>query len=1057
MIAFPRQKDPAFLARIQLAVVTFDRHPKSKDTTRHGLALRLFVTAGVLAMSAPIFGQETVPSVFPSTQVGTVQPVPDASIPPSVDLTIPSIDAGTAPSTSTTSETPLIPQEAPQSTPAIQPAAVQGQDSVDLGQNPPAPLPQPEAALPPINADEMADDDRDELLRGPVHEAFAEQFNADPVPGLVVPQKPPEAIEEVPPELKPDGRQVEWISGYWAWDEDQDDFIWVSGVWREIPQGFRWLPGYWTEVEGGYQWVSGTWVSTQTSEIDYLNDAPPETLEQGPVGVAPTNEHIWVPGSWMWSDTRYVWRPGYWSMGYTNWVWVPARYQWTPRGYYFCDGYWDYPVARRGVLFAPSHFNRRFRYRRISRFTPRIVVASNLLTVHFWVRPRYRHYYFGNYYDVAWNNRGLTPWHQFPRQRRHFDPLYAYYGRGRNNDYFNQLNVQFNVFVNQPNRRPPVRFRDQDRWVQDHRDFRSHDLLGNRFQNFVDASRQDRDGFQFVRLENQQRERVQQETVRLRELVNQRRDVERSIAQLDRLRDRDNDGGRAGNGPNGLLNGSRDGDGRPDRDRGDDPRIGELRDRIDDAANGPPGENPVTVGNQDRETRGRDRLKLGDTTRNERPERPGRDGNKADDAVGNGLTDGKIAIDNPSPGDGGNGRGDANDGDSRGAKGNTRDDLNAGPPNETVGSDTGRGDRGGNRNPQGEKTAGDVGTAIIAGESDANAKPPEQDRQGRRERLKLPPASNANENPASRNVRSRGNDNVSNGAQSLPSDGRNAGNGIDASKPSTGGIPDIGRDTPVPDNKKERSNLSNSNGNAEPPVRRRGSDRPSLQLPGTEPPAAQTGRDNSSRTRQPVGSVITNPAPGNNEGPPSSDTTPRLRDSGASRRSQGESSRGESSRSPAIPKRNPSAEQSASGVGPGSPPMGIAPGGPDRPTRRESTPKVDNAAPRVRSSEGRGNPSGGGPPIKFGNDSPGAAREPKNAPSMSIPRGDNGGARNINPGRAESGRMDAGRAARPESRAPRMESRPEGRAANPARNAGGGPPAGGGREGGGRRGSDRGK
>ncbi len=443
-------------------------------------------------------------------------------------------------------------------------------------------------------------------------------------------------------------------------------------------------------------------------------------------------------------------------------------------------------------------------------------MASNLLTVHFWVRPRYRHYYFGNYYDVAWNNRGLTPWHQFPRQRRHFDPLYAYYGRGRNNDYFNQLNVQFNVFVNQPNRRPPVRFRDQDRWVQDHRDFRSHDLLGNRFQNFVDASRQDRDGFQFVRLENQQRERVQQETVRLRELVNQRRDVERSIAQLDRLRDRDNDGGRAGNGPNGLLNGSRDGDGRPDRDRGDDPRIGELRDRIDDAANGPPGENPVTVGNQDREIRGRDRLKLGDTTRNERPERPGRDGNKADDAVGNGLTDGKIAIDNPSPGDGGNGRGDANDGDSRGAKGNTRDDLNAGPPNETVGSDTGRGDRGGNRNPQGEKTAGDVGTAIIAGESDANAKPPEQDRQGRRERLKLPPASNANENPASRNVRSRGNDNVSNGAQSLPSDGRNAGNGIDASKPSTGGIPDIGRDTPVPDNKKERSNLSNSNGNAEP-------------------------------------------------------------------------------------------------------------------------------------------------------------------------------------------------------------------------------------------------
>lgn len=400
-------------------------------------------------------------------------------------------------------------------------------------------IPQNENELPLFNAQEMAEEDRDDLLRGPVHEAFAEQVNSDPSPNMNITKQPPEPVEELPPELKPDGRQVEWISGYWAWDEDHDDFIWVSGIWREIPQGFRWLPGYWTTIDGGFQWVSGTWVSAQTSEIEYQVEAPPETLELGPVGVAPSVDHIWIPGTWMWNNSRYAWRPGYWSIGYTNWVWVPARYQWTPRGYYHCQGYWDYPVNRRGVLFAPSYFNPRFRNTRITRFTPRIVVSTNLLTTHFWVRPQSRHYYFGNYYNVAYSNRGLMPWHQFPQQRRAFDPLYAYYSRGqRSNVYYNQLNIQFDSFVSQPNRRPPITFRDQDRWQQDGRgSVRQTDLLGRRFQNIIENSAHDHSGTQFVRMENRQREQVQQQSRLQRELGNQRRDVEQSLTQLQRRRD----------------------------------------------------------------------------------------------------------------------------------------------------------------------------------------------------------------------------------------------------------------------------------------------------------------------------------------------------------------------------------------------------------------------------------------------------------------------------------------------------------------------------------------
>lgn len=68
------------------------------------------------------------------------------------------------------------------------------------------------------------------LTRGPVHEAFAETVTFDPQPGIVVPKAPPDAIEELPPDQKPEGENVAWIPGYWAWDDEREDFLWVSGI-----------------------------------------------------------------------------------------------------------------------------------------------------------------------------------------------------------------------------------------------------------------------------------------------------------------------------------------------------------------------------------------------------------------------------------------------------------------------------------------------------------------------------------------------------------------------------------------------------------------------------------------------------------------------------------------------------------------------------------------------------------------------------------------------------------------------------------------------------------
>src|SRR5690348_657818 len=43
------------------------------------------------------------------------------------------------------------------------------------------------------------------LLSGPLHEAFAEQFTIKPTPGLIVGKQPPDPIDEIPPEYRPEG------------------------------------------------------------------------------------------------------------------------------------------------------------------------------------------------------------------------------------------------------------------------------------------------------------------------------------------------------------------------------------------------------------------------------------------------------------------------------------------------------------------------------------------------------------------------------------------------------------------------------------------------------------------------------------------------------------------------------------------------------------------------------------------------------------------------------------------------------------------------------------
>lgn len=262
------------------------------------------------------------------------------------------------------------------------------------------------------------------LTRGPVHEAFASTVSFNPKPGLLIPKAPPAVIQELPPDQRPAGENVAWIPGYWGWDDDRQDYLWVSGIWRDLPPGRQWIPGYWANSGANFQWTSGYWSGTETDELEYLPE-PPATVEAGPNIAAPSANDSWIPGSWIWQQGQYAWRAGSWQAVQPNWVWVPDYYVWTPRGFVFVSGYWDYTIAERGVLFAPVYFDAGIYAQNDFFYSPAVVINPAVFASQLFLRPTFGHYYFGDYYAANYANAGYEPWCSY-HDRIGYDPLYAH-------------------------------------------------------------------------------------------------------------------------------------------------------------------------------------------------------------------------------------------------------------------------------------------------------------------------------------------------------------------------------------------------------------------------------------------------------------------------------------------------------------------------------------------------------------------------------------------------------------------------------------------------------
>ena len=102
-------------------------------------------------------------------------------------------------------------------------------------------------------------------------------------------------------------------------------------------------------------------------------------------------------------------------------VWIPPYYQWTPNGYVYVDGYWDYPLQDRGVMFAPVYFSQPLWNNSNWSYQPSYVVSpSSFLDSAFTNGPGF---YFGNYYGNA--GAGFNPWYAGGGR---YDPTFGYNG-----------------------------------------------------------------------------------------------------------------------------------------------------------------------------------------------------------------------------------------------------------------------------------------------------------------------------------------------------------------------------------------------------------------------------------------------------------------------------------------------------------------------------------------------------------------------------------------------------------------------------------------------------
>ena len=152
---------------------------------------------------------------------------------------------------------------------------------------------------------------------------------------------------------------------------------------------------------------------------------------------------------------------------------------WTPRGYVFVDGYWDYSFDRRGVLYAPVYFQSGYYSRPGYSYSPVVAIGLVALMEHLFLRPNYHHYYFGDYYDRSYRDRGYYSPYAYHSSSYGYDPVYSYrrWTHREDRNWERRYEASYDYRRDHDSARPPRTWADQKRRRMDTDEAREQQFL----------------------------------------------------------------------------------------------------------------------------------------------------------------------------------------------------------------------------------------------------------------------------------------------------------------------------------------------------------------------------------------------------------------------------------------------------------------------------------------------------------------------------------------------------------------------------------------------------
>ena len=247
--------------------------------------------------------------------------------------------------------------------------------------------------------------------RGPVHEAFVQRNEGKPEIGVAIGKQPPPPLPERPPEQHPTTRT--W-SGFPAIGHGTPTATILCGSAARFAIRLRdaaGCPAIGQILPRAGIGRRGSGPRKINAHLRYTPE-PPAPLEDGPTTPPPDDNSTYIPGYWFYNEADQALRLAARFLGAmrAGQIWTNPQYSWAPGGYAFCDGYWDYPLDNRGLLYAPAYFptplwnNPGWFYR------PSYIVALGAFFNSGFYRPGYNNFFFGNYYGNNYASLGYRPW-----------------------------------------------------------------------------------------------------------------------------------------------------------------------------------------------------------------------------------------------------------------------------------------------------------------------------------------------------------------------------------------------------------------------------------------------------------------------------------------------------------------------------------------------------------------------------------------------------------------------------------------------------------------------